>query len=286
MTGKTAFYLAALLASRQFKHNLSSMKKSFLPSFFIVLLASASAALANAGPAPWSSGAYYPGYLNGKYFGVVSGNNISGVLGFAIADGAPPFRSDTVTEIVVNLGVTTTVERTLIVEDVTQNYFAIFVEGRTYVGRTSAGLDITAKKVAGALIGTDPPRNIPFTASPVVAGAAPVDPLPIVNRGLSGGFEGKIKSTQDPITFKANGQLSTPANRQTVDVTSIPAVYDPADLPPSPAGTITNQVSTGIVTTETTPFKVKGTRTSYLFRNPQGDADAAAASTGTTGTAP
>jgi len=40
-----------------------------------------------------------------------------------------------------------------------------------------------------------------------------------------------------------------------------------------------------LVTTETTPFKVKGTRTSYLFRNPQGAADdAAAAGGGTAGT--
>lgn len=262
------------------------MNKSLLLAL-ISLLPAASLSLAGTGPGPWSSGAYYQGYLNGKYFGVVSGNNISGVLGFAISDGAPPFRTDTVRRAIV-AGTTVTIEENqAIIPDVTQNYFAIFVEGRTYSGTTTAGLDIASKKVAGALVGTDPPGIQAFGTLPIPPAAPPVPAdgaataLPIVNRGLSGGFDGKITSDKDPITFKADGELSTPANRQTVNITGIPAVYDPLDLPPSPAGSITNLVSTGTVSTETTPFEVRGVRTSYGARNPQADADAAAAAAAT-----
>ncbi len=254
------------------------MKSLLLRIALVAVFTPSPLAFAGAGSPPFSSGAWYPGFLNGKYFGVVSGNNISGALGFAIADGAPPFRSDTVQQAQIDplSGGLVEIQNTLIIEDVTQNYFAIFVEGRTYTGRTSAGIDISAKKVSGALIGTDPARNIPFVVNTTLAGAVN-SALPIVNRGLSGGFEGKIKSDKDPVTFKADGQLSTPANRQTVEMTAFPIAH-PAVPPNIPLNTITNLSASGIVTTETTSFKVRGTRTSYSFRNPQGSADESAAS--------
>ena len=77
--------------------------------------------------------------------------------------------------------------------------------------------------------------------------------------------------------------MSTPANRQTVTVTSIPAVFVPTDIPPSPAGTITNQVSSAVVSTETTPFNITGIRTSFLASNPKARQDELTLSGGATG---
>ncbi len=225
---------------------------------------------------PWANGAYYSGYLNGKYMGVVTGNNIAGVLGFAITDGAPPFRPDQGQE-----GGGQQQQGVKVAEyqdprvDITQNYFAIFVEGRTYTGLTTAGIDISSKTVAGALQGTDPigvqaavagapgPGTFAFDAS---------DALSIINRGLSGGFTAKVKDDNAVFTFKGDGQLSTPANRQSYSIE--------ADITPPPIAigdAATNMVVTGIYETESTPFQVKGIRTSFNAFNLQGAIDQNAA---------
>jgi len=232
---------------------------------------------------PWANGAYYAGYLNGKYMGVVTGHNIAGVLGFAITDGAPPFRPDA-----GDAGGGQQQQGVKVAEyqdpriDITQNYFAIFVEGRTYTGLTTAGIDIDSETVAGALQGTDPigvqaavdgapgPGGFAFNAS---------DALSIINRGLSGGFTAKVKSQGAVFTFKGDGELSTPANRQSYTITAIPEQV-PAFPPPTtiPPNTITNEYVTGIYETDTTSFQVKGIRTSFNAFNLQGAIDQNAAS--------
>lgn len=253
----------------------------------ILLLSIPQFALAGAGPGPWGQGAYYPGYLDGKYVATVTGNNIAGVLGFAIVDGAPPFRTFTEQSAVIAGDAIVIEENTTIQYDQLQNYFAIFVEGRTYTGKTSAGINIEDNTVAGALMGEEPLAILPFTASQPGGGAgttlapyAVTDALPIVNRGLSGGFTAKIKQKQAVLSFKGHGQLSTPANPQTVSLTSIPAEYVLTDDPPSPEGTITNQTSTGLVTTHSTPFTLSGIRTSFNSSSPTATQDANAADGG------
>jgi len=253
------------------------MKKLFLP---LTLLALTHGLMAGGTPGgPWGNGAYYSGYLNGKYMGVVTGNNIAGVLGFAIVDGAPPFRKidssfGRPTEDTVKVA-----EYDDLRMDVTQNYFAIFVEGRTYTGLTTAGVDISSKTVAGALQGTDPvgvqaavtgapgPGDFLFNAS---------DALSIINRGLSGGFTAKVKCDKSVFTFKGDGQLSTPANKQSYQIQ--------AQVIPGPGGDNTNEIVTGIYETESTPFQVKGIRTSYNSFSPQATLDQNAANAGSGGT--
>jgi hypothetical protein len=237
--------------------------KRFLLS--IGLLASISqAALAGNwfGAGPWSSDAFYPGYLNGKYQASVTGLNIIGVVGFSIVDGAPPSRETESQEANaggpvlrnVNLGV-----------DPFQNYFLIFHEGRAYKGETIGMIDLSANTVTGSLRGTDPAGVQPFTA---VAGVnAVVNALPVVNRGLSGGFLANIDEKNAVLSFSGTGQLSSAANAQTVSLLAIPAEYDPADVPPSPTGTITNEFIAGQVATTSTPFSIRGLRTSYAASN-------------------
>jgi len=233
------------------------------------------------GSGPWANGAYYPGYLNGKYMGVVTGDDgLAGVLGFAIADGAPPFRVTDQQTSAGGLVETIPLVNQQITPDVLQNYFAIFVEGRTYSGITFAGVDIERGTVAGALQGQNPVGlpGISVTDS-FDDGAfdnATVDALSVVNRGLSGGFTADIDSDKATLTFSGEGELSTPANVQTIVVSADPiGVTDPVGPPPRPANTITNERISGIVFTETTDFTVRGIRTSFSSANPALVQDAA-----------
>jgi hypothetical protein len=251
------------------------MKKFLTPA---LLLSFACSLLAGGSPGgPWANGTYYAGYLNGKYMGVVTGNNIAGVLGFAITDGAPPFRPGEEGGGGQQQDVKVSEYQDPRV-DITQNYFAIFVEGRTYTGLTTAGIDIDSKTVAGALQGTDPigvqaavdgapgPGN--FAVNPA-AGVNAFNALSIINRGLSGGFTAKVKCDKAVFTFKGDGQLSTPANPQSYQIES--------EIIGLPAAQ-TNAIITGIYETESTPFQVKGIRTSFNSFNLQNSLDQNAAS--------
>jgi len=229
------------------------------------------------GSGPWSDGAYYPGYLNGKYMGVVTGNNISGILGFAIVDGAPPFRT---TEEQTTSGgefAPIPIVNQSISPDVLQNYFAIFVEGRTYTGITYAGIDIASKTVAGALQGQNPVGLLPAGDDGTINFDA-TDALSIVDRGLSGGFTAKVKEKKAVFTFSGDGQLSTPANTQKVTITAVPEAI--GGIGPVPPGTITNEVITGKIETHSTSFHVKGIRTSQFSSNPSAQRDAIELSAG------
>ncbi len=238
--------------------------KKFL--FTILYATFATTALAGSfGPGPWADGAYYPGALNGKYMGVVTGNNISGVLGFAISDGAPPYRESeqqTVADEVVAVNQQIDV-------DPAQNYFAIFVEGRTYTGLTIAGINLGDSTVAGALQGRNPIGVL--AAGSGATGAAGIDftardALSIVNRGLNGGFTAKIKENKAVFTFKGRGQLNTPANPQSYQIQ--------VDRIPAAGATVTNEIASGLVTTISSPFSLSGIRTSLLASNPQAQQDA------------
>jgi hypothetical protein len=248
------------------------MKKFIIPAF---LLSFTCSLLAGGSPGgPWANGAYYSGFLNGKYMGVVTGNNIAGVLGFAIVDGAPPFRSiQQQSAGGGNIGGVVVLNNQNIEVDNTQNYFAIFVEGRTYTGLTTAGVDISAKTVAGALQSTTPAAGTGEGGANSIRFDAR-DALSIVNRGLSGGFTAKIKCDKAVFTFSGDGELSTPANTQSYQIQT-----DIQGLPASQ----TNETVTGIYQTASTSFQVKGIRTSFNSFSPQGAADANTAQAGAGG---
>jgi hypothetical protein len=186
------------------------------------------------GPGPWSQGYYYPGQLDGKYSAAIFGNNIAGAMGFSLRDGSPT----TVEESTV---LTNATQNTISI-DPFQNYFVCFVEGRTYGGLTIANVNISSKQVTGALLGGQPDFTYLTDTNGSITG---VDTLPIVNRGMSGGFQAKIKSNKALFTFKGDGELSTPANEQSVNFS------------PSP----TNATS-ATITTETTPFQLDGIKVS------------------------
>ncbi len=220
------------------------MKTLFVPLIIATVLPSIF--LAGAGPGPWANATYYPGNLDGKYQAAVSGVNTSGVLGFAIRDGSIPFleieRQSTgdaaVTDAVV-------VNQELEV-DRTVNYYAIFVNGRTYTGTTGGAINYEASRVNGTLIGTAPgvlsttntevstqlltnvtstnesitiddngvisTTNITVSNTNVLTEFITnslVTTLPVAT-GLDGAFQAKIKSKGGVFTFKGPGYLTAP----------------------------------------------------------------------------
>ena len=250
------------------------MKTILSPLVATLIVCSTAAAGSFFGGGPFNNDGYWPGYLNGKYIGVVTGNNISGVLGFAIVDGAPPFRINDQQSSAGGAVQSTALVNQTITPDVLQNYFAIFVEGRTYFGQTTAGIDLDSSTVAGALQGTAPAGLPDITVTAAAAGNATIDAVSVVNRGLSGGFNATINSKKATFTFSGTGQLSTPANRQTITLTAVPTVADNLVDPLVPANTITNEVVSGNIVTETTPFNLSGIRTSFAANNPAAIQDA------------
>jgi len=124
--------------------------------FCLLLLATPALAGGWFGSGPWANATYYPGNLDGKYQASVTGVNTAGVLGFAIRDGAPPFLQverqnvgDALIENVVAVNQDIELDRSL-------NYYAIFVDGRTYAGTTAAGVNYENNTVIGSLLGTTP----------------------------------------------------------------------------------------------------------------------------------
>jgi hypothetical protein len=251
---------------------------------------------AGAGTGPWALGAYYPGQLDGKYQASVSGNNITGVVGFAIINGGLPFASRSSATAGADAGggaadaAAVSVNTDLGGVDETQNYFAIFVEGRTYTGRTVGMIDINRKKVTGTLIGLQPSfayRDLSFSQSAVVGievvtgtTTVPVlDNLPLLNRGLSGGFTANLKNTKNLMTFKGTGELATPAQTQTI--TANPPTFTVPPLVPGGDPIVINgftpSATSATIETHTVSFNVYGIKTSILATDPL-------ASTGTAAT--
>lgn len=140
------------------------------------------------GPGPWANGAYYPGQLDGKYSATVFGNNVSGVLGFALRQGSPTIVTNTSSTTTTNISVV----QSTIIPDPWQNYFMVFFNGVTYFGTTFATVNIEAKQVAGALFDGRGIVNATTTAF------------------ASGGFTATITSDKSPVTFLGNntGELA------------------------------------------------------------------------------
>ncbi len=215
------------------------------------LLLTAAPALAGNwfGSSPWANGTYFPGNLDGKYQAAVFGANVSGVLGFAIRDGAPPFlQSQNQTLASLNTGGSNNaiVSNQQISIDNSLNYYAIFVNGRTYVGTTAAAINYEDNSVTGTLIGTQPSSitttnpiivsqlitnvvstnetiilddNGVITQTNITSSLTNVETLlttnvaisaTLISTGLDGAFQANINNKRAVFTFQGPGQLTAP----------------------------------------------------------------------------
>lgn len=223
------------------------MKKLLLPAIALCLTGSNVLAGNWFGSGPWANATYYPGNLDGKYQAAVFGANVSGVLGFAIRDGAPPFlQSQSQQAVPLTTNSTSIVSNQQIGIDNSLNYYAIFVNGRTYVGTTAAAINYDNNSVAGTLIGTQPSTitttnqilasqlitNVVSTNETfsITTGGSTVTTnivydltnietvtttnaainAAVISTGVDGAFQANINSKRAVFTFQGPGQLSAP----------------------------------------------------------------------------
>lgn len=221
--------------------------KKFLLTFTAIILAANSGLTGNwFGSGPWANAAYYPGNLDGKYQASVTGVNTAGVLGFAIRDGSVPFlqieRESTGDALVTDAVV---VNQELEI-DKTVNYFAIFVNGRTYTGTTAAGINYDSSSVFGTLLGTQPTTltntnsqittqlvtnvtttnqtitiddNGVLSTTNIISNLTNVETVTITNQvlnpvliatGVDGSFQANVAGKTGIFTFQGPGQLTSP----------------------------------------------------------------------------
>lgn len=238
-------------------------------------------------PGPWANATWYPGNLDGTYEAAVYAPdgtaNISGVLGFTIKAGS-------------GSKLTTAGEASTFVHDPAKNYFAIFVEGRTYTGVTAANINYNNNKVAGSLLGLNPPANpdIPISSvsvpvSKVTTDVRITDPgfggpivvitnsttnidtvsadtwdlASIVNRGLSGGFLADIKQKKGTFTFAGEGELSTASDFMSVDGQTVTTSQVIKDADGNPESVIFSPSATAKQSISTRPFQLSGIRVAF-----------------------
>ncbi len=245
------------------------MKKIHLPLVALALLSGHAIAGNWFGSGPWANGTYYAGNLDGKYQAAVTGANTAGILGFAIRDGSPPFLQSESQELApLSSGGSNNavISNQQINFDNSLNYYAIFVNGRTYTGATAAGVNYDNSSVFGALIGTQPTTintdelttqqvtNVTITnsTSTIISNGTPttitvsfantnVETVTITNQvpvliatGVDGSFQASITGNRGVFTFQGPGQMTSPG-----------------------------PIIDGQQTTATTAFTVNGLRTSF-----------------------
>jgi len=117
------------------------MKKLLLPAIALCLSGNALLAGNWFGPGPFANGAYYPGQYDGVYSASMFGGSpsvVSGVLGFGLSNGAPSTSTSSTSTNSINA-------------DPNQNYFVVFLEGRTYAGLSIANVNNQSDQVSGGL---------------------------------------------------------------------------------------------------------------------------------------
>lgn len=216
------------------------------------------------GAGPWANGWYYPGQMDGKYQASVTGVNIAGAVGFAFRDGAPTVSTNsTATTATTAGGGASSVVQNNITVDPTQNYFLIFVQGMTYSGITTAAMNVDQGTVTGAMFGGQSVFRTTTTTEVIMVGTNEetatrevLDNLPLLNRGVNGGFTANIDSKKAVFTFSGTGELSSPAFPQAVQG------FDTNGNIVPPKDFISDAV-TAVVETATVPFDINGIKVSY-----------------------
>jgi hypothetical protein len=241
--------------------------KRFLTSLCAVATLSSIASAGNFfGSGPWASGWYYPGQMDGKYQASVTGVNIAGAVGFAFRDGAPTVSTNSTasTSTTAGGGASSVVQNNITV-DPTQNYFLIFVQGMTYSGITTAAMNTDQNTVTGALysgqntfgtVSVDTIVGTNTNGTPIINTARQLDNLPLLNRGVNGGFTANIDSKNAVLTFSGTGELSAPAFPQTIQG------FDTNGNIVAPNKFISEAV-TAVLQTATVPFDINGIKVSY-----------------------
>jgi hypothetical protein len=182
---------------------------------------------------------------NGTYAGVLTGENLIGLTQFGIADNGEA-----------------------------NGRFSIFHEGIMNYGVTEAIGDIGNRVIAGAFLGVAalPGETTGASGSPGSTGQAIT-----VRSSAEGAFTARMENFPLNIQFSGDGQLSTEANPVTVTspasggtvVVHAPGTADNGGvLDPQSVNAVTSTTVESTTLRATTPFKIRGSRTSTVVFTP------------------
>jgi hypothetical protein len=153
---------------------------------------------------------------------VILGSVVSGVIGFGIRDGTPPFvTSRTVASSVggASGGTASTASSSTALEslalDSSLNNFLVYVNGDVYVGQTSANINSQSSAVSGVLangVGRNTYRLVTNTVAAGGGGASVAGSTTVVislpTASASGYFNANVNNNKATYTFNGSGTIA------------------------------------------------------------------------------
>lgn len=150
---------------------------------------------------------------------VVTGSVVSGIISFGIRDGAPPFTpapsSSSTTSF---LGTTTTTSTSAALQqlalDRSLNNWLVYINGDVYIGSTSANINPDGGYISGVLANGAGRESYQLVTNRVtdtffgIVTDLGVEVISLPSATANGFFNGKVKSSKSPYTFKGQGQIT------------------------------------------------------------------------------
>lgn len=194
------------------------MKTILLPLLVMTLTVQASLGGNWFGPGPFANGAFFPGQFDGVYSATMFGGApsiVSGVLGFGLRNGSPSTQNETALS---DNGTQNTIS-----VDPFQNYFVVFINGRSYAGLTIANINNQVDSVSGGLFNGQSASTFLVTPTVVVPGTPPLvieGFTTEITQTCGGGFNATLTGKKAIITFSGNetGTLQASENGAPVGV--------------------------------------------------------------------
>jgi hypothetical protein len=212
--------------------------KAFAPILLASILLYTPSAFALRG-GPFDNGQVSGATAGGTYAAVIKGNNLIGMMQFGISDTTEP-----------------------------DGRFTVFHEGILSYGMAQAVADPNNGEIAGSLLGIAPLPGETQGSSGTTTGTARTL---VIRTSAEGMFTAEMKGYPINITFEGDGELSTVANPVTttgdVTGTSVVVTSNATADNGSNNGPLTTTVTTpttvnGTTVRSTTPFEIRGSRTS------------------------
>jgi hypothetical protein len=149
----------------------------------------------------------------------VLGSVVSGVIGFGIRDGTPPFVSASTTVASGAQGSVSTASSSTALQslslDSSLNNFLVYVNGDVYVGQTSANINPQSSTVSGVLANGVGRNNYILVTNSVAAGGGgalvagtTTVPISFPSATASGYFNANVNNNKATYTFNGSGTIA------------------------------------------------------------------------------
>ena len=147
---------------------------------------------------------------------VVNGSVVSGVIGFGIRDGTPPFNAQSASATTqggdASTGVSSSAALQALALDNSLNNFLIYVNGDVYIGTTAANINPDSSTVSGVLANGSG-RTLYQLFTNQTAGVASVantgvEVVSLPSATASGYFNANVNNNKATYTFSGNGTIA------------------------------------------------------------------------------